>query len=220
MKIRMGPKTSMTLIQRMQGLDPEGWSTFCRIYQHRLADLANHFGFGPDQAEEISARVVKRLFEEFREKSTPIDGPFRKRLTRLVRKEMDRYRYETKRFYGFRRGWIWSGARKKTFYWPPNPDEFAAEVSQDLSPRLRRIHELFDDLRSRVDDQTWETFHRIRIMNDRYEDLADEFGVTKTVLRSRVYRVAKLIGALIANEPLAGIAGNENGKAAPESPSH
>lgn len=207
MKIRMGPKTRISLIQSMRGLDPEGWLKFCRIYQHRLAGLAQRFGFQPDHAEEIAARVVQRLFEEFRDKSTPIDGPFRKRLARLVRKEMDRYRYERRRFYGYCRGWFWPGARKDESYWPDDPDAFAEEVSEDLSPRLRQIREIIERLQRQVDKETWEAFYRIRIMNDTYENLAAEFGVAKTVLRGRVYRVTKAIEKLTGNQSLAEIAG-------------
>lgn len=207
MKIRMGPKTRISLIQRMRGLDPEGWLKFCRIYQHRLSGLAQRFGFEPDHADEIAARVVQRLFEEFRDKSTPIDGPFRKRLARLVRKEMDRYRYERRRFYGFRRGWFWQGARKDEFYWPEDPDAFADEVSEDLSPRLRQIHEITEQIQRQIDPETWDTFYRVRIMNDDYENLSAEFGIPKTVLRSRVYRVSKAIEKLTKNQSLAEIAG-------------
>lgn len=205
MKISLGPKTRFSLIHRMRVLDPEGWSAFCTIYRHRLVGLAAHFGFEADAAEDIASRVIKRLFEEFRDRNTPIDGPFRKRLKRLVKQEMNGYRYESQRFYGQRQSWIRRGAARLMFYRSDPSDEFAESVSADLSPRLRHVHDLIERLRRKIDPATWETFVRIRIMEETYEDLAVEWNVPKTVLRSRVYRVVKQIEKLAGKTPLATI---------------
>ncbi len=206
MKIRFlrGPVTNHSMIRKMKSLDPLGWQRFCEQYRNRLRAMCLSHHYPADVAEEISARVVARLYEDFAlERDMPWSS-FRGHLSTMVHQEMNRFRYESRRFHGFRRGFLWIGAQRGKCDWPVEPKDFADEVAEDLSPRLVLLHDVLDKIRSNVSTETWNTYYRIEILGDSYADLAAETGTSETALRARVYRVKCMIGKVVTDE------GNEN----------
>lgn len=191
-----GPSTRLSLIRLMATLDPAGWERFCHVYRGRLMDMCRTVGFAEDVAEDISARVVARLYEDFVRERDLVWKSFRGHLAHLVRQEADRVRYENRRFYGFRRGFFWPGAKKSLAEWPIAPGELAEKVAEDLSPRLQRLRSIIEKVRSNVTPETWDTFYRVEFLGSNYKQLAEETGMGETALRNRVFRVKRMIGEI------------------------
>lgn len=198
MNVRLlrGPSTRISLIRLMMTLDPAGWERFCQVYRGRLTEMCRTGGFPEEVAEEISARVVARLYEDFVHERDLAWTSFRGHLSHLVRKEADRIRYERRRFYGFRLGYFWPGAKKSLTDWPVPPRELAEQVAEDLSPRLQRLRSIIEKVRSNVSPETWDTFYKVEFLGNTYKQLAEESGTGETALRNRVYRVKRMIGEL------------------------
>ncbi len=203
LRLLRGPSTRVSLIRLMMTLDPAGWERFCQVYRGRLSDFCRTGGFPEEMAEEISARVVARLYEDFVHERDLAWTSFRGHLSQLVRQEADRIRYERRRFYGYRLGFFWPGAKKSLAEWPVPPREFAEQVADDLSPRLQRLRSIIEKVRSNVTPETWDTFYRVEFLGSNYKQLAEETGMGETALRNRVFRVKRMIGE-IAPETEAG----------------
>lgn len=195
---QLGPDTKIYQIKSMKLLDKSAWEKFFSIYHPNMIQFANDCGVKADEAEEIVSRVIHHLCRELPKCDTESFVPFRKYLSELIRKEIQHYRYEKKRFFSLKHLVHIKGVQSVTN--PPEYENFADRVGEDLSPRTIKIMKIVDHIKQRVDIDTWETYHRIAVMEDQYANLAKELGVKEATLRRRVYRVNSIIQKYLSTQ--------------------
>lgn len=195
---QLGPDTKIYQIKSMKLLDKSAWEKFFSIYHQNMIRFANDCGVKEDEAEEIVSRVIHHLCLELPKCDTESIVPFRKYLSDLIRKEIQHYRYEKKRFFSLKLLTHIRGFPLMTT--PPEYENFAERVGEDLSPRTIKIMKVVDHIKQRVNSETWETYHRVAVMEDQYANLAKEFGVKESTLRRRVFRVNHIIQQYLSSQ--------------------
>lgn len=191
----LGPETNIPWLRQMRVLDNHAWSIFMNQYVPNLKRLAIQSGVKPDDADEIVSRVTTKLCHEFARKINEDYLPFRSYLADCLRVEIQRYRYETRRFLG-RNAWyivkdwwcLWSHGKL-----PKELEEFVILTTLDVSPKAEYIRELYKYIKERVDMITFESYYHIVIKGESYSDLAAELNVTEAALRMRIMRVRQKI---------------------------
>ena len=191
----LGPDTLEPWLRQMRVLDNTAWAIFMADYVPNMRKFAMVAGMSSDDADEIVSRVTKKLCHEFARKVGKDYMPFRDYLAGVIREEIRKYRYETRRFMG-RHAWELIKDWWRLFFYDKLPMElesFIEMTTHDVSPRAEYIRELYKYLRDQVEATTFQTYYRIVIKEDSYEDVAREMGTRAVVLRNRVKRVKQAI---------------------------
>ena len=121
--------------------------------------------------------------------------PFRNYLADVIRDEIQKYRYETRRFLG-RKAWYMIKDWWRLWVYDQLPQEledFIEITTNDVSPRAEYIRELYRYIKQQVEIKTFQTYYRIVIKGETYEAVASETGESHVVLRNRVKRMKLVI---------------------------
>ena len=191
----LGPETMSAWVRQMRVLDNKAWTIFMDQYEPNMRRYAIQAGVNPGDAEEIISRVTDKLCHEFARKIGREYLPFRNYLAETIRAEIQRYRYETRRFEG-RRAWhivkdwwnLWVFAQL-----PRELEAFIEMTTEDVSAKAEYIRELYKYVKERVETRTFDTYYRYAVKGESYRSIAQETAMTEPALRQRVLRVRSLI---------------------------
>ena len=206
----LGPDTMSAWVRQMRVLDDNAWAIFMDQYVPNMRRFAIQAGLKQADADEVISRVMKQLCQEFSRKIGRDYMPFRSYLARTIRNEIERYRYETRRFLGRE---AWGTVKEWWRLWifdelPREYEEFIELMTDDVSAKAEYIRELYKYVKERVETRTFDTYYRRAVKGESYRSIAADTEMTEAALRQRVARVRLLIdefnrtrlGAVLASE--------------------
>lgn len=191
----LGPETMSAWVRQMRVLDNKAWTLFMAQYVPNMERFAIQAGVNPGDVEEIISRVTKRLCEEFARKIGREYLPFRNYLAETIRDEIQKYRYETRRFQG-RKAWLIVKEWWRLWAFDQLPRELEAFIeltTEDVSAKAEYIRELYKFIKERVEPSTFDTYYRFAVKGETYAVIAQETATHEPALRMRVLRVRRLI---------------------------
>jgi RNA polymerase sigma-70 factor, ECF subfamily len=177
--------TSLSLLDRARGQEPEAWERLTRVYAPLVYGWARHAGLQANEAadvvQEVFASVLANL-ERFRHDQP--GSSFRGWLWTITRNQVRlHYRRE------MARPEVTGGtAHQQQIEQHPDPvDDEHDPSSSDQSKSL--LHRTLRMVRDDFEDNTWNSFWRLTVEGHTAADIAADLGMTSQAVRQAKYRV-------------------------------
>jgi RNA polymerase sigma-70 factor (ECF subfamily) len=168
----------------------EAWRTFFQRYEPVISRWCRRWGVQSGNAEEVSATVVAKLFENLRNYE-PGKGKFRPWLKAVVHNAVRDYLRHLRRHPDHQgAGGSDAQSRLAGIEAPEAADALAHEIDERLEHALRQAVEA---VRTRVTEQTWQAFWLRSYEGQPTAEVAELLSMSRAAVSQAVYRVGTMI---------------------------
>ncbi len=191
----LSPSTSVSLIQKARGLDPEAWRTLSRLYGPLVYRWARQCGLQAHDAADVVQNVFVSVFRSIGGFSP--DQPqatFRGWLWTITRnavRELLRKRGVHPVATGGSDAYQALQQQPDLVERETEPADF--DAGQSLAHRALRL------VRENIDERTWDAFWRTAILDGSSVEVAAELQMTAHAVRQAKYRVLCMLRRLLAD---------------------
>jgi RNA polymerase sigma-70 factor (ECF subfamily) len=191
-----GVLTSSTLLAALA--DPnhrdEAWRTFLDRYRPQIDGWCRRCGLNAADADDVAGAVLAKLVQVMRTFVYDRGQRFRAWLRTVVEHEAcDVWRRRARHRVELACGDPRIQHELEQVGMPGAVDELVRELDTTLDRDLRRAREVADQVRSRVEDKTWQAFWRTAIEKDRPSDVAAQLGLSVAAVYMAKFRVGKML---------------------------
>jgi RNA polymerase sigma-70 factor (ECF subfamily) len=195
-----GHSTSPTLLRRLwgPGNDEEAWRAFLARYGPLIQRWCRRLGLGPDDADEVGARVLAKLATALRTFEYDPSSRFRRWLKAVVGNAVHSYWREAARRPGGRGSGDTGVQDLLGQAEAPDVDGLVGALDEGLAHDLERAERVAAAVRRRVEPHTWQAFWLTAIEGVPAKEAAARLGLTLTSVYVAKSRVGKLLQARAA----------------------
>jgi len=191
--------TSMTLLRQLRSLrNEEAWRTFLARYRPLIAHWCRYRGLGPDDADEVTARVLARLVQAMTHFGyDPRTGRFRSWLKTVVENQVKDFWRGRRRRPGDRGSGRANVQQKlEEIPDPASIEELAGELDEQLRRDAQQAAEIAERVQKRLGQpHTWEAFRLVALEGCRAREVAERLGLSLSAVYQAAYRVGKMLTA-------------------------
>jgi RNA polymerase sigma-70 factor (ECF subfamily) len=178
--------TSLTLLQKVQRRDPDGWRRLCAIYTPLVRWWCHCSAVSRQDVKDLVQDVLVTVLTKVEKfERGPQRGSFRSWLREITRYKVQEY---------FRRsqsqpaGAGGDDARERLAQVPDVPEDEGDETEQAIL-----LQAALEETRGRVKPLTWEAATRVLINNESPAEVAAALGITVNAVYIAKLRVRKLL---------------------------
>ena len=186
------PLTRMSLLVRLKARSDDAWHEFLSIYEQALLDFSKRKGLQDADAMDVTQEVLAALEKKLPNWDTnPERGKLRGWLFRVARNmAIDKITERAKSPLAF-------GAMDSSGY--RDLGSFKAEQSQEFLNQFRRrvFHYAAEQVRQRVNQQTWQAFWLTAMEGQSAEQVGQQLGLKAGNVYAAKFRVTSRIQKLV-----------------------
>ena len=175
--------------------DDAAWAAFKKLYEGPIYNWAVNKGLPPHDAEEMTQDVLVKLLDEMPRFEYDPTKRFRSWLRRVVSTAViNRYRERKRRPGDWATGDTTTQEALREWADPSgNSFDEMAEVLEDRLEQSRLLSEALQNVRTRIDAQTWGIFTLLLIDGVKATEVAARIGINITAVYAAKSRVLKMI---------------------------
>jgi RNA polymerase sigma-70 factor (ECF subfamily) len=195
----MIPSTHLSILNALKEAGPseEAWERFQRRYEGTILRWCLRHGLQQADAEDITQRVLLKLYRTLPGHEHDPSRPFRSWLSTVVANAVRDFFRQAERHPDAR------GAGGTSFQEqlarlqePESTDELATELEgQDAA-----LKAAIEGVKGRVSESVWQAFHRTVIDGQPVADVAKELGMSTGAAYQAKYRVSQMIAEVYGRE--------------------
>jgi RNA polymerase sigma-70 factor (ECF subfamily) len=187
--------TSLTLLERVKGRDPQAWQRLLHLYGPLVFHWCRRWRLSPEDAADVSQEVFQAL-------ATHIDGfqragagqSFRGWLWTITRNKMlDHFRRAQRQPDA-------AGGSDAQLRLQSIPEQLPADGAEEASS-TGLVHRAVDLLRGEFEDRTWQMFWRAAVAGQAPREIGAEMGVSADAVRMAKSRVLRRLRQELADWP-------------------
>jgi RNA polymerase sigma-70 factor (ECF subfamily) len=187
------PSTSHSLLELLASpYNGSAWADFVKRYDPFLRKRCRAAGLRDHDADEVTARVLKKLVVAFQRFCCDPSLRFRGYLTTVVRNEVRKYWAEERRSHGQR--WPGCPSTHRPLEEIPAPlQEMAADLDESMHQDLAFLQSLLNEVQQLVKETTWQAFWLTTFAGRSPKEVARELGLSATTVSVYKGRVLQML---------------------------